>query len=185
MRFGVFCMRQLHYKTQLKTIIATGMFVVYAHAVGQTLTSPIAIESGLSPSDSASSKVILRNSGSKKITGYILKIEDFDSAGKGTFRASEVRVFGLAGSKLSNGKLPGEQWTHKAKVFNKTGTVPSKLSIDYVVFDDDSRWGPNSLGQGAKISGIREGWRAAEALNKRILQDEGADGLARHLNSVK
>lgn len=168
-------------------IICTALFLVFTaisiHA--QSLPSPVIFKSELISQRDSGSMVTLVNTSSKKIIAYVLKIEELDAEGKVIHKISDVRVFGLETLPISGGKVAGEQWNHKSGLLANPGLPASRLTMDYILFEDNLTWGPNTLGLAAKISGIQEGWKVANVVHQQILQEQGTAGLVDYLSRIK
>ncbi|MBX5494537.1 MAG: hypothetical protein IRZ15_04305 [Bryobacteraceae bacterium] len=57
--------------------------------------------------------------------------------------------------------------------------------MDYVLFQDGTHWGPNSLGQGAKLEGIQQGWTTAIGRVKQLLVEKGSSAVIDYLNQYQ
>jgi len=58
------------------------------------------------------------------------------------------------------------------------------LSVDFVEFADGTRWGLDTMKNAERVDGVRAGAKAERDALMRVLKAEGADGVARSLDSV-
>jgi len=137
-------------------------FLAFAFClIGQTDSQPIQM-SGI-----RDGSLMLTNRTSKKIVGYVLKLEQVDSRGNVVQKLTDSRLTGLEPAPSRDAYAPGETWRHRLRV------AAHRMSVEFVLFADRSTWGENSLGYSEKFKGIEEGWRTAHARLKRILTEKG------------
>jgi hypothetical protein len=125
----------------------------------------------------------LLNRSPKTVLGYVALLDFADSNGQPVGRATKVTLRGLEPARP--GFLPGERWTDASKPLPKDSSgklVIPKVSIDYVVFSDNSNWGKDVMRQSLHLQGILHGWMGARNRYKQILSEKGAQGLADDLN---
>jgi hypothetical protein len=110
-----------------------------------------------------------KNVSDKPIATFVVAEELLDSSGKVLFRASHTEIKSLTPEKA--GMKPDSSAEIKLLLpFDKeTGSIiPNtvNVSLDYVVFQDGSEWGPDTRRQREKIRAMREGAETQRTLGK-------------------
>jgi hypothetical protein len=78
----------------------------------------------------------------------------------------------------------GETWSERSQgaLLGNGQPLLRRISVDYVLFADESEWGPDVKKGSLKLKGISEGWRAAHAHLARVLQEKGAQAVVTELS---
>jgi hypothetical protein len=102
----------------------------------------------------------IRNATSKCVRGYVIKIRFANAAGKPMFGRSRMKL------RLANNGTLGclnpaetEEWPNNLQLPLDSEGNPAKytVSVDVVVFDDESTWGPATSEQAQKLIGMIQG----------------------------
>jgi hypothetical protein len=121
----------------------------------------------------------------KNILAYVLCAEFFDGSGrkmglatktsnKAIGSPSAVRYFGAQTSWQDDFEIPAS---------GDGRAVSHKISVDFVLFQDGSRWGPDTTKTSLKIEGVIQGYKLERARLRRIAQTHGVKALLDDLNS--
>jgi hypothetical protein len=161
--------------------VMTGLCASAAQAT--TGPQPLQIQWKQGP-DSQQPMITLRNVAQKPIVAYVIRSQYRKPDGSLSFEKARSVVLGLdpAGRQRY---APQESWDDSWRgVSEMTPSVPT-LVVDYVLFEDDTAWGPDELKEGARIIGMRQGWRSAYAHMRGILQKQGIEGVQAALASPR
>jgi hypothetical protein len=88
--------------------------------------------------------ITLKNTGSKPASAYVLRTEFRDRTTDKLVAATVVRAIKLQNAAIGG---VGQQWANHKPIFIAMGPDGAELkynvTLDYVVFDDGSSWGPD------------------------------------------
>lgn len=135
-----------------------------------------------SPDGTPQLSYTLVNAGTKRITAYTLIFEFLDRNGKLTGRGTQNNVWELDSNARRKGLEPGESWISAKPAFlpvhrDDGSPVTYRISVDYVLFDDHSNWGADTLKQSYQIAGLQQGFAVARQQLKTMLEKEGAEAV--------
>lgn len=127
----------------------------------------------------------LTNRSRKRILGYVALLEFTDSAGASTAKTAKTALRGLGPLPAPESFRPGESWTDTSQPVPQDSSgkllIP-KVSIDYVLFADQSSWGKDVMRQSLHLQGLMQGWLGARNRYRQILKEKGAQALADELS---
>lgn len=112
------------------------------------------------PADSGAKRVLVsqfENRSAKVIAAYVIRIEHREP---GMDKPSSIEVVStmtraLGFSKGRPGYAPGERWTERTKT-GGASSAPT-VTLDLVVYEDGSHWGPDKAKRLDRLLGIRAG----------------------------
>jgi hypothetical protein len=121
---------------------------------------PVKLSSFFVDNTTRAARGTYKNVSDKPIATFVLAEELLDSSGKVLLKASHTEIKSLTPQKA--GMEPGSSDEIKLSLpFDKeTGSIipgTVNVSLDYVVFQDGSEWGPDTRRQREKIQAMREG----------------------------
>jgi hypothetical protein len=113
-------------------------------------------------------ELTLTNTGSKEIVGYVIAVGRFDASGRKhtiMFESTTLAPF-----------QPGKQWGNH-RVYKLPTPVRSEISVDYVLFSDESGWGPDTLKRGGALRAHVFGAKSAARAFQHVLETQGPQAL--------
>jgi hypothetical protein len=124
----------------------------------------------------------LTNTSQKEIVAYVVAVKNLDArTGKGPTNVFErTKVSETGPSPFA----PGRTW-RPHRMFPALGVTEIIGRIDYVLFADGSRWGPDTLGRSASITAYLEGARDARRSMQILLEKEGPAALEGEVRKAK
>lgn len=124
----------------------------------------------------------MTNLSSKRVCAYILEVDTSDSSGKslgGPTQSAEMMP--PPGGK--GDYSPGEQWKENVTLGQQyqDGTpliaASAQISLDYVLFDDGTGWGPNKSRQAIALGKMRRGVLQERDRLRKLLAERGVKAL--------
>jgi len=119
----------------------------------------------------------------KTVVAYVTVVSFFDANGNVASRTTRTRMMGFdpSGKKLLPGETNGEHTRHVH--LRPDGTpLGTKVSVDYVLFEDGSSWGPDTTKRSVEVQATLRGWELARAHFKRLLKEKGVQSVIEDLN---
>jgi hypothetical protein len=149
------------------TVAAFGMWPLVI--VGQSSdASPVDLQESITSQADGTGRLMLSvlNKADKNIVGVSIVITDPQK------NCKKVRdfVFGMAPGAARQSIGPHQVYTSAVEV--PSGATVS-ASVDYVLFDDDTYWGPDSMHHSRRIEGLRSGSRSSLLFLKLKLDRDG------------
>ena len=184
--------------TPLPLIVLIGFLVLYLLGGPQSeaqapssetplpIAQPIAIEqSGEIFSESGKNiRLSFTNTSTKYIKAFVLIADLKDQQGKSCLSQIHTAILGLRdGPRIPQNRFPGETWeTRLTTPLDVDGNAyNATLSIDYVLFDDGSHWGPDSEHRSAEIRGVITATKMERSRLRRKLRKEGIKSVVTDL----
>ena len=138
----------------------------------QQIADPLSVS--ITSDDSASNQtpiqLELANRSSKSIAAYVLMIDYYDAGGKKAWSqarlaASSGVVPTLKGRPFEAGKV----WQESVMSHPVSGAdrYTVKVAVDYVLFTDGSRWGPDVARKSRQLDGMREAVRMMDTTKSK------------------
>lgn len=116
--------------------------------------------------DGAGVLVELKNQSPKAVKAVGLLVEYPDEHGRSSLRREITMVWGLKPADPVQSRKPGESWRHRLPAVRRTSDgLPAscRVTVDYVLFDDATTWGPDTAKLSKRIRGFQAGFEAALA----------------------
>lgn len=127
----------------------------------------------------------LVNQSTKTVRGYVVLVEFQDSSGETGFYTTLTRVHPPHLPHGVHSFEPGESWTHDLAVPLENGNPVSRtLTMDHVVFEDGTTWGPDTERQSLKIQGLLNGFQAERSRLRRLLSEKGVQAVVEDLQQT-
>lgn len=156
----------------------------------QTPTNPPLLVSDLVTTQTATGwagAFRVTNTSDKPIRAFVIAIESFDATGKAGGRTSRVGVRGTLPPPQPATLAPGEtisERLRKLPVDSAGNPFKVQTSVDYVLFVDGSWWGPNTLNESRRISGILTGHDQTLIALRDMLDEQGPDAVIAYLKNL-
>jgi hypothetical protein len=145
----------------------------------------IASEPFVKTDTGARGSVTLTNAGSKDIAAYVLRIVVGDSSGKPLWSGVRAGLTNAVIPSTPRGPYnPGERLKMEIDIPVTLAVSKERVDVqlDYVLFTDDSSWGPDRSQESLVVKGMRRGAIAERAGLRQVLQRKGKDALADELS---
>ncbi len=125
----------------------------------------------------------LTNRANKSIAAYILRAELYDDSGKLALIRGQSAILGFAGSAARAPIRPGETWTDQVDipVDQNKKPVQHHISVDFVLFTDNSTSGPDATKTAARLLGLMQGIKAERARLRALLKRGGSQAITEDL----
>jgi hypothetical protein len=177
----------MHKKVTFTAILA-GLLVAGNVLAAQdaAATSPIAVVSTTPETgrDGAVLGLSLRNQSPKTIVAYVLLIEYLGVDGTPVGKAAKASIRGLDPRAPSHYQV-GETWRDRTGPIPKDGSGKSgipRVSMDFVLFEDNTSWGQDTTHHSLHVRGIMHGWLASKDHLRQVLKTKGTQGLIDEVN---
>ncbi len=159
----------------MKTIVWFTFLLLIAASAGFS-QEPISI-TNVQVKDGGGIDFTLTNASSRPIIGFTVEVDYVDTAtGESRCKSTHVSAMGQAPSQ-KNSFQPEESWTESVSGCAEQGVVPT-LKLDYVLFADNSEWGPDATHNSLKIKGLLQGQRLERGRLRRLLSKQGDSAMA-------
>lgn len=132
-------------------------------------------------------KIVLKNVSPRDVMGYVVRVDFYNEAGvlvtTVTKQGQRNRLV-FEHHKYS----AGASWAVNAPVpfSRKMGRhlTDHRVSVDFVLLEDGTSWGPDTLKRADSIKAFADGVRAATAAMRDKLEHEGASAVERDLRAA-
>ena len=170
----------------MKWILLAALLVFAQLGMSQSGAPIEIVEPAVSGTEPVST-VVLRNASTSRIAGYIIRFSDFGPNGVLLNESFSSTLVGLASDHPRQAYVPGETWKLETRAAGRQGMpgATRKVSVDFVLFEDGTGWGPDTKHGSLRLRGVVEGWRAAHGHLRRVLKEKGAAGVIEEISKQR
>jgi len=133
----------------------------------------------------ATTVATITNQSNKTAVGYVVMAEYADNVGTRVGRRVQTVVPFHFGGAQGGRVLPGASWQidFRGTPSGQDGALAKvNLSIDFILFEDGSKWGPDTQKGSLKIEGVMQGWASAFTYLDRLLKESGSEKV---INTIR